>query len=259
MFSNLPAFLFGLLLLVFSLLPCGWAQAQPLPPEPVSVPLASTASLQASAQAQAGDYFHLQKKIYRWSDKTKFVLVHISTAQYLPDWQPWNVQIIKDAFAEWQHAMDNRLMFVFVNDPSQADVIVQWWNTATPEVEKGACGLNKLQTWGKYIAKNDIYVSLHSAEGEPWPPNLLYATALHEIGHMLGIRVHSDNPGDMMYYATTHQLHLTARDINTIRKVYAAKADYTNPPGYHLSRFEDFQKTQKNKGFWIPIIIPIPL
>lgn len=206
----------------------------------------------------AGDYFRLQHKICRWSDKTKFVLVYISTADYLPDWKPWNVQIVKDALTEWQHALDNRLIFIFLNDPSQADVVVNWWNTATPEVEKGASGLNSYQTWGKYLAKNDVFISLHSRTGEAWDSNVLYATALHELGHMIGIREHSNNPADIMYPSTTQQIHLSQRDINTMKMIYAAKADYTNPPGYHLSHFKDFQKTQKHSS-WIPIIIPIPL
>lgn len=235
------------------------SQTPPAANAPQPGPQMASATLQTGAQAYAGDYFRLQKKIYRWSDQTKFVLVYISTANYLPDWQPWNVQIIKDAFAEWQRAMDNRLIFVFMNDPSQADVVINWWNTATPEVEKGACGLNSYQTWGKYLARNDVYISLHGRTGEAWDSDVLYSTALHEIGHMIGIREHSDNSTDIMYPSTTRQRHLSQRDINTMKMIYAAKANYANPPGYHLSHFKDFQKTQKNRGLWIPIIIPIPL
>lgn len=230
-------------------------------PPPLSQPYAAPVAMNpvsAGTTLNADNYFRLQRKICRWSDKTKFVLVYISTADYLPDWKPWNVQIIKDALAEWQRALENRLIFVFLNDPSQADVVVQWWNTSTPQVEKGASGLNSYQTWGKYLAKNDVFISLHSDAGEPRDASVLYATALHELGHMIGIREHSDNPRDIMYPVTTNQIHLSQRDINTMKMIYAAKPNYTNPPGYHLSRFKDFQKTQKG-GLWIPIIIPIPL
>ena len=54
---------------------------------------------------------------------------------YLRDWNPVDVQIVKDAFAEWQHAMNNRLMFIFMNDPTNADVTVNWWDTTQPSVE----------------------------------------------------------------------------------------------------------------------------
>lgn len=156
--------------------------------------------------------------------------------------------------------MASSYLLVFMDDTRQADMVVNWWNQTMPEVESGAAGLSKSQTWGKYIAQNDIYLSLHHRDGQPHSPQEIYATALHEIGHSLGIKVHSDNPGDIMYHITTEHARLSQRDINTMLRVYASKPDFTNPPGYHLSRFEDFKKTQKGKGgFWIPIIIPIPM
>jgi hypothetical protein len=49
--------------------------------------------------------------------------------------------------------------------------------------------------------------------------------------------------------------------------VYAAKADYANPEGYHLSNFDAFKKTQKGHRLtivWVPMPgipfpVPIPL
>ncbi|HEY9688146.1 MAG TPA: matrixin family metalloprotease [Coleofasciculaceae cyanobacterium] len=238
--------------------------AQPeIPPElnTDSAPLATIPAVYTgqavNMAADAGDYFSRQRKIHRWSDQTRFVLVHISAPGHLPDWRAENVAVVKAAFAEWQRALGNRLIFVFMKDTTDADVTIHWWNTATPGAEKSACGLNMYKTWGKYIAQNDIYLSLHRSNGMTWTPDQLYSVALHEIGHMIGIKEHSDNPTDIMAEATNETLHLTARDINTMKRIYASKPHYTNPPGYHLSHFEDFRKTQKG-GLWIPIIIPIP-
>lgn len=240
----------------------GFSSAQPRPADvnqsnTLTAPVDS-AMMRGLAQTQASDYFNLQQKIYRWSDQTKFVLVYISEPRYMRDWQAWDTQVVKDAFAEWQRALNNRLIFVFMNDPNQADVVVNWWDTTNPQVEHGACGLNMSQTWGKYISNNDIYFSLHNAAGQVWSPSQLYPTALHEIGHMIGIKVHSDSPHDIMYWTTTQELHLSARDINTVKRIYATKANFTNPPGYHLAHFDEFKKTQKH-SFWLPIMIPIPL
>ncbi len=246
--------LFAFLLIGLLLAPA--TQAQGVPPDNGQ----QTASMSMNPPAYAGDYFHLQKKIIRWSDQTKFVLVYIGAPSHLPDWQPWNPQIIKDAFGEWQRAMNNRLIFVFMNDTTQTDMVVNWWNVTAPNVESGASGFNTGKMWGKYLAQNDIYISLHGPNGELHSPGQLYGIALHEIGHSLGIKTHSDRPDDIMYPVTTERSHLSQRDINTILRVYASKPDYTNPPGYHLSRFDAFQKTQKGKGGFripIPIIIPI--
>lgn len=221
-----------------------------------------TASLNVNPPAYAGDYFHLQKKIIRWSDQTKFVLVYVSAPNHLPDWQPWNPQIIRDAFGEWQRALNNRIIFVFMNDTAQTDMVVNWWNIAAPGVESGASGFSTGKLWGKYMAQNDIYIALHNSRGGLHTPQELYAIALHEIGHSLGIKTHSDRPDDIMYPVTTNLSRLSQRDINTVLRIYASKPDYVNPPGYHLSRFADFQKTQKGKGglrIPIPILIPIPI
>lgn len=251
-----------LLVLCVMLQSMGFSLAQSIPANIMQqnnpVAPVDPAMMRGLAQAQASDYFNLQQKIYRWSDKTKFVLVYISEPRYMQDWQPVDTQVVKDAFAEWQHGLDNRLIFVFMNDPNQADVVVNWWDTTNAQVEHGACGLSMSQTWGKYISRNDIYFSLHSASGQTWNPNQLYPTALHEIGHMIGIKVHSDSPHDIMFWSTTQQLHLSERDINTVKRIYATKANFTNPPGYHLSHFDEFKKTQKS-GFWLPILIPIPI
>jgi hypothetical protein len=233
---------------------------QPSSAQSGSLPPAFPASVSVSSPPTApADYFHLQKKIYRWSDQTRLVLVHISTPTHLSGWQPWHPQLIKDAFAEWQRALQNRIMFVFMPDTSQADMVVNWWPVSTPAIERGAAGINMMSTWGKYIAKNDLFLSLNDQYGQPHSPGMLYATALHEIGHSLGIQGHSDQPTDIMYFSVNERSRLSPRDVNTMLKIYAAKPDFTNPPGFHLSRFADFQKTQQKSGFRIPIMIPIPL
>jgi hypothetical protein len=226
-------------------------QAETQPSAPQTMPLA-----EPLASSNLDNYFHLQHKIYRWNDHSKLVFVYISTADYLPDWQPGNVQLVKNAFAEWQRALHNRVIFMFMKDPSQADMIVQWWNIVQPNSEK--CGLNMVSTWGKFIAKNDIYLALHHRDGVPFRPEQLYSATLHEIGHSLGIREHSDNPTDLMAPVESSTIHLTQRDINTVNMIYAHKANYMNPPGYRLSQFDAFKKTQKHGG-WMIIPIPIPL
>jgi Matrixin len=198
------------------------------------LPVHGLAPITASAPS---DYFRRQKKIYRWGDQTRFVLVYIATSSFLPDWQPWHMQLVKQAFADWQFALNNRVMFVFMNEPTQADVILSWWNQAQTGVEAGASGLNRLKTWGHFIAENDIYLSLHNNEGRPWAPEEMYPFALHEIGHMLGIQEHSDNPADIMAPIVTSNMRITPRDIATMQRIYTARADYTNPPGVHMTQF----------------------
>lgn len=231
----------------------------PTPLIPVSPKTESTST--------SPDYFHLQtKKIVRWHDETHFIMVHIMSGENLPGWQPENVETVKAAFLEWQHALDNRVQFVFMPDLKNVDVRVFWRrNSFLNDQKQEVTGFNSKMTWGKYTAKNDIDLSLHNLKGQLESPAVLQTVALHEIGHMLGIGTHSDDPKDIMYPSvetTSLQTpsHLTARDINTMKLIYAKKASITNPKDTRLSQFESFKK-RKGSGhiLLVPLPLPVPI
>ena len=51
----------------------------------------------------------------------------------------------------------------------------------------------------------------------------IYAVAVHEIGHAIGILGHSSNRNDIMYPTTDIiGIHASNRDVNTIRQFYCS-------------------------------------
>lgn len=257
-------FLIGLLLLWgLWVQPASAAENPPTLNSEISVPGVSPST------AGGLDYFELErKKIIRWNDQTKYIMVYIADGSYLPGWNPENPERVKMAFYEWEQVMAPRFHFIFMPDERGSDVKVQWAAKIGTEQVDEAAGINEFQTWGKFICKDDIKLALLNRNGRLVTPNVIQSVSLHEIGHMLGLKVHSDSRQDVMYPSTTVSdwsdvQHLSQRDINTMRLVYASKPDYSNPEGYHLVNFEKFKKTQHGHRMtmlWIPVPgVPFPV
>lgn len=258
--------LFRLLLglsLVFNLLvKLGYAESQTFAPS-------SSPSAISDANPISPDYFDLERqKIFRWNDQTRYIMVYIADGSYLPGWNPENPERVKAAFYEWEQAMSPRFHFIFMPDERGSDVKVFWTPTLDHTAAGEEAGLNEYQTWDKYFCKNDIKLTLMHHNGRIYSPNLIQSVALHEIGHMLGLKAHSNFPGDVMYPSTavgdySQVQHLSQRDINTMRLVYQSKPNYTNPEGYHLANFNQFKKTQHGHRItmmWVPVPgVPFPV
>ena len=254
-------------LLFLSLMAMSPGGAQPASDAPVSqgslLPGGSPAA-PMPVSCERGDYFNLQdKKLARFSDAKKYVLVYIAPGNGLPGWTPDLNQRVITAFKEWETVLNfngvKHVQFLFVRDPATTDVVVNWvFSAKSLGAVTEELGNNETMLWDKYIEKDDIHLSLtHSDSEHPFTEDEIQTAALHEIGHMLGIKTHSNNPLDIMYPVAQPDVHhLSCSDIMTMRRIYSTPPYYTNPPGYALSHFEEFKKTVPNKGFWIPILLP---
>lgn len=76
-----------------------------------------------------------------------------------------------------------------------------------------------------------VEFSPYACNGQPWPAEIFYTTALHEIGHGLGLRGHSTNPDDLMYpvgNGSRERGKISDADMTTLRAVYSIIPDVTN-------------------------------
>jgi len=247
-----------------------WTQPEVLPV--AEVPATPLLQSTVSGDQAAGDYADiLGKKVMRWNDQTLNILVHIEDGQGLPDWNPDNIRAVKSAFSEWEAAMGGRFRFLYMPDHRGTDVIVSWKGRHEAGDRGHEAGLNRTITWGKYIQENNIELYLHQDQGYVYSPDNIQSLALHEIGHMLGIKGHSNNREDVMYPEAQFEIggpaeHLSQRDINTMRVLYTRKPDYTNPENVRLSNFDQFKKTHPGRKFrilwvmigYVPVPIPLP-
>lgn len=196
---------------------------------------------------QGPDYFDLMGfPRTRWHDKTRTIRIYVKPGDKLPDWNARYLELLREAFAEWQVVLDDRLTFEFLPKKKNADVLIAWQKKATPQRgQKGAelMGYNTREVLdNRHLIRSDIDLALHDMQDRPISEAVLKSIMLHEIGHMLGLE-HSNNPNDLMYVSVDAELLkealiISERDQATLRKLYASRADITNPPEVPLTKAE---------------------
>ena len=151
--------------------------------------------------------------------------------------------IVEKAFQTWEDKSDGIVKFTFIPTIEQADIIVTFVNKL-PLVKneysdiKGSANV-------KYSEKNITHADIiiqdkDSKTKEEFSPDLIYVTALHEIGHAIGINTHSDDVRDIMsWYLTDENPTISTSDINTLKILYgiseqSLKEIHDNPTIYSI-------------------------
>jgi tetratricopeptide (TPR) repeat protein len=187
------------------------------------------------------------KPIMRWQDpQNQPIRIFIRDGAGISGWRPQVGQWVKDSYNEWGQALSGLVRFEFTEDPEQADCIVSWVdapmvnNEHEGELRSGLTD-SHFNPQG-YWFEDSITVALNDREGNPATEDAIHNTLLHEIEHSLGLNgEHSLNPADVLYRSNRYdgklRKRLTARDISTVRALYALSPNITNPPGINMVRY----------------------
>lgn len=151
----------------------------------------------------------------------------------------------KLAVANWGKASDGILTFTFVDNIDQANIRVTFTQGLdSVKLEKGfTAGLSTPYYIGNILKYNNIKLLAHKPDGEGFSNDEIYNTVLHELGHALGIYGHSNVKGDVMYpvvviEGNVGKIHLSKRDINTIKLLYDIDANISNFTDAELAQLE---------------------
>ncbi|MDR1168083.1 MAG: hypothetical protein LBK53_04220 [Heliobacteriaceae bacterium] len=182
------------------------------------------------------------KGILRWDKKSFPLKIHVETDKKISVPAYYEDEVYK-AFSQWQSSVDF-MSFTRTNKKKEARILVK-----ICPIPKGLC-VGKVC---KYIVGfttptiklnrlERMTIVLYSANpaGNYFSDKEFYNTALHEIGHSLGIMGHSYSSDDLMYMASANNQVYTpyrssfqsfsARDVNTVRLLYKLIPDITNIP-----------------------------
>lgn len=157
--------------------------------------------------------------LQRWPDRTAHpIRVWVEPSSSADGWTPNDLQLARDGFLAWEQQAGIPVRFSFVDDSSSAEVCVRW-----AERLAAADRIGVTQVWRDahgWIARGEITIATHGPSPAALDENVVRATALHEVGHLLGLDHTRDTTSIMM--AAAHQAHMLSNsDRATAELLYA--------------------------------------
>lgn len=192
---------------------------------------------QLSANPHTPDYVESiteNGKYYRWPLNRLPLKVFVASGASVPNFREGYRSGFFEALSSWSTASQNRLTFLLVPSPEGADITCDW--TANPfevrqsgtDVEQGVCFMEafankRARSGDEFIATARLRICTIDRETEkPLGEDDMKKTCLHELGHALGLRGHSSNNHDIMFYSVSPTVWpvLSKRDKATLVRLY---------------------------------------
>ncbi|MBX9879132.1 MAG: tetratricopeptide repeat protein [Candidatus Obscuribacterales bacterium] len=181
----------------------------------------------AGGLSEADTYFRqvTTENPVRWCSNSLPVRIFITDGQGVPNFRPEFIDIARNSFIDWVNAAQGRIRITFVSDPHNADIKVVW--TADPKelpnpAEAGFADFSYRQ---HCLLKGTIkLLTVLMDRTQTVSANQLRKACLHEVGHILGLRGHSPDPSDVMFYSLPIEdkwLMPSKRDAEIIVRLYS--------------------------------------
>jgi predicted Zn-dependent protease len=125
--------------------------------------------------------------------------------------------LLAEATARWSTATNNLVTFTRVS--SGADIQVTFVSASDPDIGAGESG-STLYTFSSPVDNRSLVTSAAVKIRAELPDGQFVPLVAHEIGHALGISGHSNQSGDTMFPSVSSSVFVTARDANTLARLY---------------------------------------
>ncbi len=192
-------------------------------------------------------------RVMRWNSNKMPIKVFYDYNPKDPTHKPFFLAAVKRSFDIWAKHTEGKLKVVPTNNMEQAQVVIIFKSgidnkaPAGKKKQKFISGLTTPHIKNGILQYFDIQFSTAKIDGTPYLESEFFATAVHEVGHALGIMGHSSEEGDIMFPVAHNarsisEVNLSERDINTIKLLYRMDADISNFDSDELAK----KDTKKN-------------
>lgn len=192
--------------------------------------------------------------ILRWDIRSFPLKIYFENANEVPQYYLEN---INKALSLWSNST-NFVKFTQVNDKQSANIIIAFKDLPEDFCKNAVCSYVVAFTEPeissqKILKKMNLTFYKTNPRHENFSSQEILNTALHEIGHTLGIMGHSNNPRDLMfaqkdnssrYFNSLPTPNFTRNDLNTLVLLYRIKPTISNN-----------QNLQSETFYYAPILI----
>ena len=187
--------------------------------------------------------------IIRWDINSFPLKIYYKNVESVPAYYHENID---KALSQWTQRT-NFVKFVRTKDEKDANIVIKFSDISENSCKRENCKFaiaytDPVITSSGVLEKMNLTFFKTNPRHELFSPLEVYNTALHEIGHTLGLMGHSDNPEDLMYasndnskniyalYRSDFQ-YLTSRDLKTLALLYRLEPTISNVKGLHSENF----------------------
>lgn len=166
-----------------------------------------------------------EKKLPKWDLEKIPLKIYVQKDADNEKLMPEFIKTVETSFQVWSRASQGLIRFEKSLTPDNADILVRW-SDETLIGRTYEAGHNNLKVLNNKIQKAEItLIVLPLIDKDLSSENRverLKRTALHEIGHSLGLN-HSNNEKDLMFHRGIYNKNLSPIDIKRINDLYIKK------------------------------------
>ncbi len=178
--------------------------------------------------------------ILRWDIRSFPLKVYYENPNAVPSYYITNIE---KALNQWTNRT-NFVKFTRASQGADADIVIKFADIQSDICQDGVCRYTVAYTEpvilsDKVLKRMDLTFYKTNPRHENFSEREVYNTALHELGHTLGIMGHSNNPLDLMYATNENNMnmyaryrsefqYLTLRDLRTLALLYRLEPSISN-------------------------------